>query len=115
MLWKNPDELFGQLFYRRRHATVLDTFPESFTVRWSQINFPVPSDSIHNTTQYHIDLDRSSQIMAFRIHFHREVAKKVEYEDPKLTSSHGNTKITTIYRATTNENLKTSRKEQSTS
>ena len=49
--------------------------------------------------------------MAFRIHFHGEVGKKVEYEDPKLTSSHGNTKITTIYRATTNENLKTSRKD----
>ena len=49
--------------------------------------------------------------MAFRIHFHGEVGKKVEYEDPKLTSSHGNTKITTIYRATTNENMKTSRKD----
>ena len=34
-----------------------------------------------------------------------------EQEDPKLTSSHGHTKNTTIYRATIDENdLKTSRK-----
>ena len=31
------------------------------------------------------------------------MAKKVEWEDPELTSSHGYIKITTIYRATTDE------------
>ena len=40
------------------------------------------------------------------------VAKMVEQEDPELTSSHRHTKITTIYRASINENdLKTSRKD----
>ena len=92
-LWKNPNGLFGQLFYRRKHATVLDAFPESLIVRWSQINYSRPLDIIHNITQYHIDLDRSSQIMAFRIYFHGEVAKKVEYKDPKLTSSMGTPKL----------------------
>ena len=36
----------------------------------------------------------------------------VEYEDSELTSSHGNTKMITTYRATIYENdLKTSRKD----
>ena len=40
------------------------------------------------------------------------VAKMVENEGPKLISAHKNTKITTIYRATIDENnLKTSRKD----
>ena len=40
------------------------------------------------------------------------VAKMAEQEDPELISSHGHTKITTIYRATISENdLKTSRKD----
>ena len=40
------------------------------------------------------------------------VSKVMEYEDPELTSSSRHTKITTIYRAASNENnLKTSRKD----
>lgn len=38
--------------------------------------------------------------------------KVVASEDPKLNSSHGHTKMTVIYRATTNgKDLKTSRKD----
>ena len=42
----------------------------------------------------------------------RRVAKMVEQEDAELPSSHRNTKITTIYRTTTDErDLKSSRKD----
>lgn len=42
--------------------------------------------------------------------FHAAVTKMAEWEDPKLTSSHGQTKPTVVYKAVINENnLKTRR------